>query len=445
MRIPSLILSTIMLFLSNIIVRVLGFLYKIFLSRTIGESGLGIYHLLFSFLMICIALTTTGIPTALSFLTAKKYTLKDKHGCNVLFISTLYTSLFISFLISILIYINSKYLASVFLDNSNLNMFIIAICPAVITLTLSNVLRGYYYGIKNATIPAISQILEQGCRIIFVYLIISYINDENLNCYIALLGISIGEIVSISILLLFLYRDSYLFKNYSISINDFIESSLETLKISIPITCNRMSNVLLHYISSIIVPSRLVLSGIDHYKSLSIYGIISGMVMPLVYLPFTVVSALVVNLIPSLSQEIVLKNYTKLKLKINYSLFLTFLVGISFSILFYIFADNICMFLFNNKLSATYLKAMYLLPLFISLNQTLSAILHSIGKEVICSFVSIIAMIIQLIFINILVTISNLNIYGYIYTIISISILITLIYSLILILYLKTLNKKSYR
>lgn len=68
-----------------------------------------------------------------------------------------------------------------------------------------------------------------------------------------------------------------------------------------------------------IVPSRLALSGLSYYKSLSIYGVISGMVMPFIYLPFTLGSALVVNLIPSISQEVTLKNYKTIKLKTTYA------------------------------------------------------------------------------------------------------------------------------
>ena len=111
MRVPNLILSTIILFVSNFIVRILGFIYKIFLSRVIGESGLGIYHVLFNFLMVSIALTTTGIPTTLSCLVASKNATKDKHSKNVLFISTLYVAFFIALIISLIISFNAKYLS----------------------------------------------------------------------------------------------------------------------------------------------------------------------------------------------------------------------------------------------------------------------------------------------------------------------------------------------
>ena len=118
-KIPNLLLSTIILAISNIIVRGLGFIYKIFLSNIIGEQGLGIYHIVFNFLMICIALTTTGIPTALSCLISTNNTLKDKKQTNIFFISTLYISFFIAFIISIFVSIHSEFFSDIFLHNQN--------------------------------------------------------------------------------------------------------------------------------------------------------------------------------------------------------------------------------------------------------------------------------------------------------------------------------------
>ena len=432
MKVPNLIFSTIVLFISNFIVRILGFIYKIFLSRIIGESGLGIYHILFNFLMVSIALTTTGVPTTLSCLIANKNAIKDKHNKNVLFISTLYISFFISLILSLLIAFNSKYLAIKFFNNSNLYLLILAISPAIVVITISNVLRGYYYGLKNATIPAIGQVLEQICRILFVFILIKYINKDYLNCYIALLGISIGEISNIFFITCCLYKDSNLSNKYIINIKDFYNSSIETLKMSLPITCNRMSNILLNSISSLIIPSRLALSGLSYHQSLSIYGIINGMVMPFIYLPFTLGSALVVNLIPSISQEISFKKYTTVKLKILYSLLLTLFVGILFSITFYFFGDKLCLIVFKNNYAGVYLKAMFLLPLFTSLNQTLAGILHAIRKEIQSSIITISTMIIQLISLYILLPIPSININGYIYTTTLTAILSSLLHIIVL-------------
>lgn len=416
MRVPNLILSTIILFISNFIVRVLGFVYKIFLSRVIGESGLGIYHILFNFLMVSIALTTTGIPTTLSCLVAKKNATKDTHSKNVLFISTLYISFIIALVISLIISFNAEFISFKLLKTSKFSLLVLGICPAVVVITISNVLRGYYYGLKDATVPAIGQVLEQVVRILFVLIIINYLKKDYLNCYVALLGISIGEVANILFIACCLYKNANLFNKYTISIKDFYRSSIETLKMSVPITCNRMSNILLNSISSMIVPSRLALSGLTYHQALSIYGVISGMVMPFVYLPFTLGSALVVNLIPSISQEVSLKNYKTIKLKVFYALLLTLFVGGMCSIIFYFFGDKLCLLVFKNKSAGIYLKSMFLLPLFTALNQTLSGILHALRKEVHASVITISTMVLQLICLYILLPLPSININGYIYT-----------------------------
>lgn len=433
MRIPNLVLSTIILFISNLIVRVLGFLYKIFLSRVMGDVGLGIYHMVFNFLMICIALTTTGIPTALSCLVAKENALEDKKDANIFFISTLYVSFFISLLISLLISFNSTYLSFKLLQDEKLNLFILSICPAIVIITISNVFRGYFYGIKKVMVPAIGQVIEQSTRILFVLLLAMYINDKAMICYVTLLGISIGEAANVIYMSICLYRESSLYNKFTIRLRDFYHSSMETLKMALPITCNRMSSVVLQSVSSMIIPSRLVLSGISYTKSIGLYGIINGMVMPFVYLPFTIGSALVVNLIPSISQEVALNKIKNVKIKIYYAVILTVGVGIISSLFFYFFGEELCLIVFNNKTAGIYLKAMSLAPLFLSLNQTLSGILHAIRKEVMSSVNTIIGMVIQVVLLYFLLPVPSLNMYAYIYAVTATAIFTTILHCIVLV------------
>ena len=402
-----------------------------------GDVGLGIYHMIFNFLMICIALTTTGIPTALSCLVAKENALKDKKDANIFFISTLYVAFFISLMISLLVSFNSNYLSFRLLQDKNLNLFILSICPAIVIITISNVLRGYFYGIKKVMVPAIGQVIEQVTRILFVFLLAMYINDKAMICYVTLLGISIGEATNVIYMSICLYKESSLYNKFTIKLRDFYYSSMETIKMALPITCNRMSSVVLQSVSSMIVPSRLVLSGVSYAQAIGLYGVISGMVMPFVYLPFTIGSALVVNLIPSISQEVALNKTKNVKIKIYYAVILTVGVGIVSAIFFYFFSEELCLIVFHNKTAGIYLKTMFLAPLFLSLNQTLSGILHAIRKEIISSINTIIGMIIQVVAIYFLLPIPSLNMYAYIYAITATAIFTALLHSIVLIKALK--------
>lgn len=431
LKVPNLVYSTVILFLSNFIVRIIGFLYKIFLSNNLSEVHLGIYHMVFNLLLICISITTTGIPTALSCLVSRRKAFNDKHNSNVLFISAIYISFFISAFISLFVGFN-KNLLSIKLLNNNHSIFILSICPAIIAITLSNIVRGYYYGLKEVNIPAISQVLEQISKFLFVYLIVKNLHNQSLICLSALIGISIGECVSLSIMTIGLARNPYIYNKYTINIKEFINSSYSTIKMSFPITCNRMSNIILNSISSMIIPSRLCLSGITYKNALGIYGTIEGMVFPFIYLPFILVSAIVVNIIPSISLDISIKNIKLVKYKILISLFLTLLMGIFCSLIFYLFGNKICLFTFKNNVAGFYLKYMCLVPLFLSLNHVISGILHSIEKELISSIIGISSMILQTICLYFILPIPNLGLYGYILTMTIIPMITFILYSYIL-------------
>ncbi|MEG0180982.1 MAG: oligosaccharide flippase family protein [Peptostreptococcaceae bacterium] len=440
MKIPNLVYSTLILFISNFIVRIIGFLYKIFLSNNLSEIHLGIYHLVFNILMICIAVTTTGIPTALSCLVARKKAFNDKHSTNTLFISAIYISFFIAALISIFIGVNSNYLSSTVLHSNDMSIFILAICPAIISITLSNVVRGYYYGIKKVNTPAISQILEQISKILFVYLIVKNFRDPNLICLSAIIGISIGECISLVFLTFNLAKKPYIDNKYTINIKEFVSASYNTVKMSLPITCNRMSNIILNSVSSMIIPSRLTLSGITYSNALGIYGTISGMVFPFIYLPFMLVSALVVNIIPNISLDVSRKNISAIKSKICFSIVLTLAMGIFCSFLFYFFGQKLCITVFNNELAGIYLKYMCLVPLFLSLNHILSGILHSIGKEYLSSLIGISYMIVQTICLYFILPIPNIGLGGYIIILTVIPFLASLSNIYVLLKYLKSLK-----
>ena len=164
------------------------------------------------------------------------------------------------------------------------------------------------------------------------------------------------------------------------------------------------------------------------------------MVFPFIYLPFMLVSALVVNLIPSISLEVTRKNTYAIKSKIYFSLILTLAMGILCSILFYFFGEEICKIIFNNKSAGTYLKLMCLVPLFLSLNHILSGILHSIGKEYIASIIGISSMIIQTLCLYFILPIPNLGIYGYIIILTLIPTLSCILNYFVLYKYLKSLK-----
>ena len=282
--------------------------------------------------------------------------------------------------------------------------------------------------------------LEQVCKILFVYLIVKYTDNSLTICLAAIIGISIGECCSLVFMMFSLANYKSFNHNYRLDIKQFIYASYETIKMSLPITFNRLSNIILNSFSSMIIPSRLALSGMSYNSALGIYGVISGMVLPFIYLPFMMVSALIVNLIPSISLEVSNKNYKSVKQKIYYSIILTFFIGILCSFIFYFFGEYIGEYIFSNKLAGLYLKYMCLVPLFLSSNHIISGILHAIEKEYLASIIGIASMFVQTTTLYFTLTIPKLNIYAYIITLTVIPFITLLINLFILSKYLKSIK-----
>ncbi|QEK11907.1 stage V sporulation protein B [Crassaminicella thermophila] len=400
MKKNSFLYGTLILIIVNFIVRFLGFAYKLILSRMIGAEGIGLFHLVFPILMILITFTTAGIPVAVSKLVAYHLSLNNKRGCNKILGLSLCLGLLISTILSLFLLYNAKYISHNIIKNKDTYNSLIALIPCIPLITLSSIFRGYYYGIKDVGPPGMSQVLEQIFRIVFVIgslYIVSPI-DTSFAAMIAVIGISVGELTGFLWLIFkFKIREALrLRRNYRILKNASKAILGKIILISIPITITRLIAVIMQSINAVLIPQRLQIAGYTAHEAISIFGKLAGMAMPLLFLPFIVTSALVVNIIPTVSQEMALKNWKDIRLKSNLAIRITLLVAIPTTALFIFFSKPICSFIYNQPDVDRYLSLLALSTTFLCLHHTVSGILHGMGKQVITAVHHLIGMTIQI-------------------------------------------------
>ncbi|QXM05776.1 stage V sporulation protein B [Crassaminicella indica] len=400
MKKNSFLYGTFILIVVNFIVRFLGFAYKIILSRIIGPEGIGLFHLVFPILMILITFTTAGIPVAVSKLVAYNLSLNNKRGCNKILGLSLILGLFISSLLSVLLFFYAKYISINIIKNKDTYFSLIALIPAIPLITLSSIFRGYYYGMKDVVPPGVSQILEQLFRIVFVIgsLYIIYPTPTKYSAMIAVMGISVGELIGFLCLLFkFKFLEAIHLRQTYHSLKIANKGILKKIIIiSIPITITRLVAVIMQSVNAVLIPQRLQIAGFSQQEAISTFGKLAGMAMPILFLPFIVTSALVVNIIPTVSQEMALKNWKDIGQKSNLAIRITLLVAIPTTALFLFFADPICMFIYDQSDVGAFLSLLALSATFLCLHHTISGILHGMGKQVITAIHHLIGMSIQL-------------------------------------------------
>ena len=166
-----LIKGTLILTFTGIATRLIGFFYRIFLSRSFGETAVGLYQLIFPVYALAISFTSAGIQTAVSRSVAREHTLHRDKKCTCL----LYTGIGLSFLLSMItMYLLQHYNSAIaihFLHEPRCMFSITAMSYAIPFASIHSCICGYYLGLKQTRILAFSQLIEQTSRVVFVCLL----------------------------------------------------------------------------------------------------------------------------------------------------------------------------------------------------------------------------------------------------------------------------------
>ena len=378
----SLLYGTVILTAANFIVRILGFIYRIFLSRMIGAQGMGVIQLIFPVYMITITLTATGIPVAVSRIIAQRKAIGDDLGIKRTLRIAITAIIIIGSIISLLVLLNVDMIATQILHEPRTHSALMVFFPCIIVTGLGAVLKGYFYGTKNIHPPAISEIVEQLIRIVFVLVLLVSFSDLNIEMYavIVVLGMVIGEFTSLFYLHYHYHRHS---KNACSSMRTPSKFALlkEVASIAAPVTFTRFISTLMMSLNAILIPQKLMSAGLSNSEAVGLFGIVSGMVMPLLFFPFTLISALSVIIIPNLSESVMLKNWSNIRDKISKSILLTCLTAFCCMGLLFPLGYPIGIVLYKEPAVGKYLGLLLWSLPFICLQHSLSSILNGLEKQ----------------------------------------------------------------
>ena len=197
---PHFIKGTLLLTCAGLLCRFSGFFYKIFLAHALGAEGIGIYQLIFPVFAVCHACTASGIESAISRFTAGAVEKERSYALK----AGLFLSLSASVLVCVLLWNQAEFIADKLLCESRCVTPLRILAPVIPLSAIHGCLQGYYLGQKKASLPAISQILEQAARIGSVILLYRIFIQESraITPSLAVLGLLFGEAASALFMLL---------------------------------------------------------------------------------------------------------------------------------------------------------------------------------------------------------------------------------------------------
>ncbi len=357
-----------------VITRILGFIFRIYLSRTLGAEALGLYQVSLSVFMVLLTVVASGMPLIISKLTAKFFTKKDKESEGRLISSALIVSVITSLVLVAIVLIFKNVFSLLFTDDRCYPILVVLL-PAVLFSGVYNVFRGAMWGHSNYFGYCITELFEQVVRITICVFMLSFGIGSLSPSISAGLSLTIACALSmgLSILLYFIYggRLKKPGKEYK-----------EIIKSSAPITGVRVLSSLVQPIIALIIPIRLIAAGYTTSQALSLYGIAIGMTMPLLFIPITLVGSLSTALIPDISIAVTNNDNKHVTNRISSSIVFTLFITFLMVPLFIGAGENIGQFFFGNITSGDLLASAAWICVPMALTNISSSILNALGMEV---------------------------------------------------------------
>lgn len=389
---------------AGVLSRIIGFFYRIFLSRTIGAEALGIYQLIGPVFSLCFALTASSIQTSISKFVGDaiggcKDSLCGEKKARAYLILGLVLSCGLSILTGIFMYFNADWIAVRFLGEARCAPLLVLLTYSLLPCCIHACINGYYYGRKNAFVPSLCQLIEQIARVGSVWIIFQITTEKGipLTAFHAVCGLVIGECFGLLVSMSALLREKRLPRGSYTS--DSICNSTMThafLAMVIPLTINRLSVAFSTSLENLLIPQKLQLYGYTQTDALSIYGILSGMTLSIILFPCVLTNSLSVLLLPAISEARGRSNENQIRRTTQKAIRLGLLLGFAFTILFLLTGDMIGNKLFHNALAGHFIcRLAWLCPL-MYITSLLNSILHGLGRPKQVLFVNLLACLIRI-------------------------------------------------
>jgi len=285
----------------------------------------------------------------------------------------IFTSLAISGFLCLTLFLFSNKLNLVFSDNRAIALFLI-ILPGVILTSVYAVIRGFFWGSKRFYFYSAIELIEEIVMIVVGVFAVSRAKTVMQKAIWASVAVLVSYVTSFTI-------SSIVFVIKGGRIKNPISQLKPLLASSTPITFMRTCSSLTSSLIALILPAMLIKSGLSTNEAVSQYGIISGMTMPLLFIPSTVIGSISLVLTPELAESYYKKNSAKLQSEVEKSTLIAILIAVFIIPAFFGCGKFIGEFIYNNQASGIYLRWACPIMLPMSICMITSSLLNSIGME----------------------------------------------------------------
>lgn len=326
--------ATLILFSAGVINRVLGVAYRVGLARAVGAEGLGLIQRAIPVFLLFLTVATLGLGTGVAKMVADAAALRNYGEAERVRRVAMWLVVPFIAAATVLLVIAAPFLAGDLLHDPRISYPLWALAPALVASGLSSILRGYFQGFETMSPIAAGQVAEQVVRVLSVYALLAwYLPDEDAAlAALAAACTALGEWVGLFVLVGAYVRR----RRRAVVIHDRPQRrrraiATHLVKLSWPVALSHVVGSLNATLDAILIPSRLVATGLTVEEATARFGELVGMAVPVVYLATVALYPLSTTLIPEIAEAATLKRRDDLRLRSALALGATVVIGAGMS------------------------------------------------------------------------------------------------------------------
>ncbi len=373
----------------------LGSVYRILLAHVIGDAGIAYYQLAYPIYSFLTVVATVGIPAAISRQVSMYTAREDYKNARAFFITALRVLCVGGLLAGGALAALSGVMAKA-QGVPDAGALILAVAPALWFACLISAFRGYFQGLQQMQPTAVSLGIEEVVKSVcgFALMLLFLHNGSRMAALGALLGIPLAEVAATAYLgVRYVYsRDRWprLIRQTpqgyaAVGVRDRVRA---LWKLAIPITLSAAALPLIALLDNLMVINVLKSNGFSQLVAQTRFGLLTGLVAPVVYVPMALANAMQMSLVPTVSASATLGRYTEVEQQARIGIKLAFLVGLPCAVGLYLLGPPLLQILFYKTMAdestltvATALvRTLGVALCFLIVVQTTNGILQGVGE-----------------------------------------------------------------
>ena len=298
----TILAGTLLLTATGLFSQVVGFLYRMLLSRLIGAETMGLYQLVMPVYSMLMSVTAVGLTVAVSTLSARYHALGDSGTVKLVLRRALRNFLLLAVPLGLAVMALSDPISVYLLGDARTRLGVVVMVPCMLLTGVENLHKHCFYGIGRVRPPAAvetaEQVIRAGAVLLLLVALLPRSAEETVG--IIALGMVLCEVFSACALTLLFRRH---WKRFPPGPAGEDVSGKRLMAIALPVGATSLLGTLLGSANSVLIPAKLVEGGMTLSEAMAEFGVLSGMTLPLLGLPTGFIGALCLVMVPDLSRR----------------------------------------------------------------------------------------------------------------------------------------------